>query len=275
MIFPDALIIGPMKAGTSWIQDFMESRSEVGLPDCVKETFFFDHYWERGEAWYAGFFEHAGFDQSPFYMEIGSSYFHHPEVPRRVRETLGDIPIIVTLRDPVRRAWSHYLHLRRYGYTRASLQDAVREYPEIIEASRYRTCLERWYAVFPEACIHFVWQDLLKESPDNYAGAVCDALGLEARPVPEELKGASNQAAVPSSYWLAALGSTVTRSLRHVGLYRIVNGAKRLGLKRLFFGKPGSAQGIEPTAEERAWLETQLADEIPPEAEVVRHAQFT
>jgi len=163
------------------------------------------------------------------------------------------------------------LHLRRYGLTRASLQEAVKQYPEILEASRYRTCLGRWYAEFPEDCMHFVWQDVLKEAPDAYAEAVCAALGLETRPVPEALMRPSNQAAVPTSYRLAALGNTVTLSLRPFGLYRVVNGAKRLGLKRLFFGKPGSARGIEPTAEERVWLEATLADEIPPQAEAARH----
>lgn len=272
---PTALVVGPMKAGTSWIQDYMESRGDVRVPDRVKETFFFEQYWQRGAIWYAGFFDDGNTQSTSHRLEIGSSYFHHPEVPRRVQETLGDIPILVTLRDPVRRAWSHYLHLRRYGHTRAPLQEAVKQYPEILEASRYRTCLRRWYAEFPEDCLHFVWQDTLKASPNAYAEAVCAALGLEARPVPETLKGPSNQAAVPASYRLAALGSTVTRSLRHIGLYRVVNGAKRMGLKRLFFGKPGSARGIEPTAEERAWLEAQLVGEIPPEAEAARHAFAT
>lgn len=50
---------------------------------------------------------------------------------------------------------------------------------------------------------------------------------------------------------------------------------KRLGLVRQFFGKPGSARGIEPTAEERVWLEEQLMGEIPPEAEAARHAFAT
>lgn len=271
-MLPNALVVGPMKAGTTWIQDYMQSRGDVSLPDRVKETFFFDSYWERGIDWYAGFFQYTNSMDKLFCLEVGSSYFHHPEVPGRVRETLGDIPILVTLRDPVSRAWSHYLHLCRYGHTRASLQKAVAQYPEIIEASRYRTCLDRWYAVFPRENIYFVWQDLLKKSPDDYSWKVCNALGLEPSAVPEALKGASNQAAVPSSYLLAAAGSAVTRLLRHAGLYSVVNGAKQLGLKRLFFGKPGSGSGIEPTMEELAWLQKQLADEIPTEVEAARDA---
>jgi hypothetical protein len=272
LMLPNALVIGPMKSGTTWIQDYMQSRGDVCLPDRVKETFFFERYWERGTGWYSGFFQYANSQEKPLCLEVAPSYFHNPDVPRRVQEALGDVPLLVTLRDPIKRAWSHYLHLRHRGDTRASLQEAVAQHPQIIEASRYRACLERWYAVFPKGRIHIVWQDLLKESPDDYARQVCNALALEPRPVPKTLKGRSNEAAVPSSYWLAMAGSAVARSLRHGGLYNIVNGAKQLGLKRLFFGNPGSASGIEPTTQELVWLRERLADEIPPEAETVRHA---
>lgn len=270
---PNALVIGPMKAGTSWIHDYLQSRGDVVLPNGVKETFYFDRRYEKGTDWYESHFRSRERMAQEFVIEVAPSYFHCVNAPERVKATLGEIPLVVTLRDPVRRSWSHYLHLKRYGRTRAPLQEAAIMYPEIIEASRYRACLERWYALFPKDDIHIVWQDLLKNSSDAFAMEVCSALGVKASAVPETLKGASNEAALPTSYVLATMGSAVTRSLRRMGLYSVVNGAKRAGLKRLFFGKPGSASGIEPTAEELNWLKEQLADEMPPEAEAARQNQ--
>lgn len=269
---PDALVIGPMKAGTTWIQRYMETCEGVCLPRGVKETFFFDRYWERGAEWYRRRFVTDDPTAVRKRLEIAPSYFHKPEVPRRIKETLGNIPILVTLRNPVERAWSHYLHLRRYGYTNSSLWIASQEFPEIIDASRYRTCLQNWYAEFSRESVRFVWLELLQNSPIEYAVAVCEALNIEYREVPSHLFGESNEAALPASHKLAALGDRSAHLLRGLGLYSIVNVAKQLGLKRFFFGKPGSANQHLPTATEYAWLEEQFVNEIPQEAVAKRYA---
>lgn len=258
---PDALVIGPMKGGTSWIQQYMEVRGDVCLPTRVKETHFFDWYWGRGEDWYTRHFE-CEKRTKPFCLEVGPSYFHDGAAPRRVQQTLGKIPIVVTLRDPIKRAWSHYLHYRRYGYTNASVQEAVERFPEILGASRYHTCLQRWYAVFPASCVHVVWQDVLAVDPDRYAADICAALDLPFKAVPSSMYEARNQAAVPYSRLIARFGSGCAHLFRHVGLYGAVNGAKNVGLKRIFFGKPGSASDLEPTRKEVDWLADQLAGEV-------------
>lgn len=266
---PEALVAGAMKAGTTWIYDYLACRDDVCLPaGGVKETFFFDKYWPHGLSWYAKFFERAGGRHT---FEVASTYFHDPSVPARVRDALGEVPVLVTLRDPVRRAWSHYLHLKRYGQTRASLMDAVIQYPDILKASRYDEAYRRWLGVFPAECIRFVWQDQLIQQPDEYVKAVCDALNIEYRPVSEALLNKSNAGAVSRSYLLARTGSAVTNRLRDVGLFSVIRVAKRLGLKRVFYGKPGSTRGLQPTGEEQAWLEKQLRNVIPAAAEAVRN----
>jgi hypothetical protein len=45
---PDAMVIGPMKAGTTWLYSYLISRGDVCLPEGVKETFFFDRRFNKG-----------------------------------------------------------------------------------------------------------------------------------------------------------------------------------------------------------------------------------
>jgi hypothetical protein len=168
---------------------------------------------------------------------------------------------VVTLRDPVERAWSHYLHLRRYGYTRKPLREAVEDFPAILEASRYEQCLERWYAVFARDSIHCLWQSQLKDAPDDYARALCEAFQIAFVPVPEAARAPSYQAGMPRSRALAAFGRSLARGLKAVGLYPLLNLAKSMGARNLFFGRPGSARDWKPTPEEREWLEARLANE--------------
>jgi hypothetical protein len=47
--------------------------------------------------------------------DYSTSYLLHPLVPRRVRAALPDIRIVVMLRNPIDRAYSHYVMSRRSG----------------------------------------------------------------------------------------------------------------------------------------------------------------
>jgi len=55
--------------------------------------------------------------------------FSHLEAPKRVHRGLrSDVLIVVIARDPVERSWSHYLHARRYGWTRKPLEQAIKRF---------------------------------------------------------------------------------------------------------------------------------------------------
>lgn len=265
-VVPNAMIVGPMRSGTTWIQDYLKFRGDVVLPRGVKETFFFDLRYEKGIEWYLAHFRRIDKNRQNLAVEVGPSYFHSVHAPERIRAVLGDIPLVVTLRDPIRRTWSHYLHLRRYGYTTLPLRQAVRDFPEILEASRYRTCLRRWEDVFGGGRISILWQEHLARSVDDYAKSLCLGLSLPFVAPPEALRERRNQAAVPASFLMAAIGDRTAHFLRANRLYSIVNLAKRLGLKRLFFGKPGASALPQITDSEWQWLAEELRDEMPSDA---------
>ncbi|WP_196259675.1 sulfotransferase family protein [Pelagibacterium limicola] len=258
MTLPTALVIGPMKAGTTWMHDYLEARGDVCLPLEVKETFYFDRYHDRGLDWYRHHFRHWDAARHRIAVEVAPSLFHSPDAPSRVRNDLGEVPLIVARRDPVARSWSHYMHLRRYGYTRKPLEEAVTEFPQILTASRYEERLEVWREALPEARIVELDLDVLKTDPDAYVRQLCDALAIPVTPVPEALAGESNKGAVPPSYLAAKFGRSLSYKLRSLGLYNVVNAAKAVGLKPLFFGRGSVRASAKPTEAERALLAERL-----------------
>ena len=260
---PDSLIIGPMKSGTSWIQDYLSQRVDVGLPQGVKETFFFDHRFSKGKKWYASHFICREQEDAPDkIVEVAPSYFHSLQAPENVYYTLGNIPLIVVLRDPVQRAWSHYLHLLRYGYTREKLPEATIKYPEILEASRYQSCLVRWYEFFPEESFFFLRLEALLRSPEDFTAELCKALDISFLKPSEQLGGnKSNKAAMPSSFLLAAIANKTAHFLRQYRFYSLVNFAKNLGLKNVFFGNPEARSLPTMSREDEFWLQEKLAGE--------------
>lgn len=258
---PDFLVIGPMKSGTTWMHDYLAWRGDIALPMEVKETFFFDRYFQRGTDWYAQQFPPSNESSFIATLEVAPSYFPNSEVPHRVVQTLGQIPVVATLRDPVKRAWSHYLHMRRYGYTDQCLQDACSAFPQILEASRYTRCLKRWQDAVGEDRVKVIWQEEMAHDIDAYTRHLCRLFCIPYVQVPDGLIEKSNEAAVAPSFRLAGLGRKIAYGLRDRGMYSVVNFAKKLGLKQLFFGSPSRRSLPKLTDADRDWLRYQLAED--------------
>ena len=256
---PDALIVGPQKTGSTWLHRYLEHRGDVRLPRKVKEIWFFDMYYERGLEWYARQFVERPASRT---IDVSPGYFACPPVPERVSRDLGRIPVVCALRDPAERAFSFYLHMRRYGMTELSLRDAVKRHDEILDGSRYGTCLERWHrALGPERLLVLRFESL-RQDPQACVDALCRHLDLPPRPVPEALRVPVNQASLPDHPALARMGWKVSRKLRSWGMHGVVEQAKRYGLKKRFFGSPGSKPVPVLSPEDRQWLLEPLAPEV-------------
>ena len=259
-VLPDALVVGPQRTGTTWIHRYLEHRGDVALPRHVKETWFFTRYYSRGVPWYGSQF--ARDLQHNRTIEVAPTYFHHCEVPGRIAEDLGRIPVVCTLRHPAERTLSLYLHMRRYGMTRLPFRDAAEALPELIDSGRYGNHLERWRNRLGAENVLTLFFEDLRSDPDHWTRELCRHLSLEYRPIPAALHERVNESRLPQHHAVAWLGQQVAVTLRSWGLYSVVEGAKRLGFKKHFFGSAGGIPVTELTSEDRRWLLGVLRPEI-------------
>jgi hypothetical protein len=139
---PDFLIIGEAKCGTTSLYDDLVDHPSV-LEAAVKEVHFFDLRYHLGLDWYKAQFpllwrtRRTG-DQRVLTGEASPYYMFHPHAPERIKQALPDVKLIVMLRNPVERAYSHYQHEFRKGREKLSFADAIQKEPE-----RLRGELER------------------------------------------------------------------------------------------------------------------------------------
>lgn len=260
-VLPDAVVVGPMKSGTTWLHGYLAARDDVCLPLGVKETFFFDRHWGKSMAWYGRHFRHYRPLRHRRVVEVGASYFHEPEAPSRIVSKLGPVDIVVLARNPIDRAWSHYRHLLRMGYTRLPLAEALEAFPEILAASRYREGLARWTDVFPPERVRLLHFERIRAQPEMFLADVCNALMLPPKTL-DHTRFERNEAGVPRSQMVANAARACADSLRARQLYFLVNGAKRLKMKRLVFGTPAGSKVAISAADEmllRRHLEQEMA----------------
>jgi Sulfotransferase domain len=107
---PDFVIIGAQKCGTTFLYQLLVQHPHV-KPAFAKEVHYFDLNFRQGDKWYRSHFP-LRMSNSRRYITGESSpyYLFHPHAPRRASAVVPDAKLIVLLRNPVDRAYSHYQH---------------------------------------------------------------------------------------------------------------------------------------------------------------------
>lgn len=195
---PDFLIIGAQKSGTSTLYELVQTH-----PNIVKkkgETRFFDRNFEKGITWYQHQFAER---PSPHHLigDKSPAYLFNPFVPARVKELYPHVKIIVILRNPVDRAYSHYWHEVRLHYEHLPFQRAIEEEPKRLEgtidqlANGNGNCKEfyhfsylsrgiyveqinRWLKYFPEEQMLIITLDDLRNDPEKILKKILTFLQL-------------------------------------------------------------------------------------------------
>lgn len=126
---PDLLIVGTQKGGTSTLYHILSEHPEMAGP-LKKEVHFFDTNYKNGSQWYKGFMPLRSTNKLAF--EATPYYLYHPLSPQRIAKDLPNVKIIVLLRDPVRRAFSHFQMQKDQG------REELHSFEEAINAEATR-----------------------------------------------------------------------------------------------------------------------------------------
>lgn len=114
--YPDFIIIGVQKGGTTSLYKYLELHSLI-CPSLTKEVHFFnDRYNKKPLIWYKAFMPISLSKKQKVY-EATPSYIFHPEVADRIYKRFPKIKILIILRNPIERAYSHYQMNIRGGRT--------------------------------------------------------------------------------------------------------------------------------------------------------------
>ena len=125
-VLPDFIIAGVQKGGTSSLFNYLTQHPSI-VPGYKKEVKFFDGNYHKGIDWYRFNFplisQMNNADQQT--GEASPSYIFHPLVPQRIKDSLPNVKLIILLRNPVARAYSHYQGNIRKGHETKSFEEAL------------------------------------------------------------------------------------------------------------------------------------------------------
>ncbi len=135
--WPDFIIIGAQRCGTTSLYDYLTQHPRI-VPALRKEIHYFDNHFDRGPAWYRAFFYRAALRRlwaSCLTGEATPYYLFHPHAAARLAADVPAARLIVMLRNPIDRAYSHYLHEQRLGLETLPFAAAVAQETERVQTS--------------------------------------------------------------------------------------------------------------------------------------------
>jgi hypothetical protein len=211
---PGALIIGGQKCGTTSIYNYLLQHPQmagiVERPDrrigrwIEKEVHFFNQRGDiqQDESWYRAHFERRR--EGVINFESTPNYLVSAHAPSRARAIVPNAKLIVSLRDPVDRAFSAYHHMRRQNLRRPNApQETFREFLtrkldpalahraaptdwDILQVGHYAEGFERWFAHYPREQFHIIdFRNLVDQTSDTVEGII-EFLGLPPAPIDTE-----------------------------------------------------------------------------------------
>jgi hypothetical protein len=202
---PTFAIVGAMKAGTTSLAAWLNRHPAVFVAP-EKETRFFNdpQRWSRGVEWYAAQFAGAGDGAGAGFGEavaVGDAtpMMSNELAVSRMAELLPGLTVIVSLRNPADRAWSHYQHLRATGDERRRFEAAIaaeradppgaRGNPprDYLHRSDYLPQVRRLLAHWGPGRVHAVLFDDLVRDPLGVAREVAAVIGVDPALVPADV----------------------------------------------------------------------------------------
>ncbi|MDQ3640002.1 MAG: sulfotransferase domain-containing protein [Actinomycetota bacterium] len=222
---PDFLIIGTKRGGTTSMYRYLREHPQVlplfpsanhlPMAEDMKGVHYFDSGGRHGVAWYRSHFPSVlsrsvierRHGASPVAGEASPYYLFHPKAAERAHRAVPDAKILVMLRNPVERTYSHYAEQRRNGVEKLSLEEALEaesqrlegeeerlvrdpyyrsfahEHQSYVAQSEYLRPLRRWTARFPAPQVLLLRSEDFFDAPSDVFGEVLSFLGLSSIPL--------------------------------------------------------------------------------------------
>jgi len=208
-VLPNFFIVGAPRAGTTSLYDYLDRTKDVFM-SLAKEPHYFSSIEPssihprviRDKKKYLALFKKA--NNAKAIGEASTSYLWDPESAKLIHNTVPHAKIIIMLRDPIERAFSHYIFRLSSGKT-YSFTEAIKEAMEpkndyystiIVNGSYYYNQVKRYLDKFGSNNVKvIIFEEFIKE-PRKIVKEVLEFLEVKSE-VPIEVDLPHNVLAEP------------------------------------------------------------------------------
>ena len=192
----DFFIVGAPKSGTTSLYHYLSGHPQIEMSSQKEPDYFSDKaiheqgiYYVKNRintlAKYESLFAQK---ESVVYGEGSVSYLFYDNVAEDIKNYNPNAKIIIMLRNPIERAFSHYLMDYRLGLISDSFENIIAKkskhkkshlfYQQYIEVSKYATQIQRYLDFFEKDSILFIDYDDFKKNVSETVDKVYNFLNI-------------------------------------------------------------------------------------------------
>jgi len=209
---PNFFIVGAPKAGTSSLYYYLNESPDVFISKIKEPHFFSSDYCKlinfknvKTRKDYLKLFENATKEKAVGEASVG--YLQATEAPGNISSTIPNAKIIIMLKDPVERFFSHYLMLVRSGSITQDFSEVLTKYLNesvskdpyyyaLVGGSYYYDKVRRYLRCFKNEQVKIIIFEEFIENTKQSLQSVFDFLNIDS-PVPENINQIYNEFALP------------------------------------------------------------------------------
>jgi len=247
----DYIGIGAAKSGSTWIARCLAEHPQVFLAD-IKEIEYFNAYtniknkkfckiknaiipnkrFKKGINWYKKHF--TACKPGMIKGEFCNRYLIDPVAPKAIKDTFPDVKLIVVLRNPIDRTYSHYLMRKNFfKYETRSFEDAINEQPLYTERGMYYTQLKRYLKYFKREQLLILFLEDIKKNPEQEINKLFTFLHVKTDVKLSLMGKRANPARVAKSSSLLRSMDKFVRLMTTMRLSFIVTFFKKIKINRI------------------------------------------
>lgn len=287
MTLPSFLIIGAARSATTSLHYYLDQHPSITMSSIKEPNFFaFDHGTDpprplfdstssmvtksvTSREAYEQLFAHGR--PGDVLGEASPLYLYVRETPEQIEQLLGgDVRFVAVLRNPIDRAYSHWLHIRRgaaedavEGFRAACEREMAGGYAytpyasgtHVLRMGLYDVQLDRYTSRFSRTSLLVLDYDALTERPQLALADVCDHLGVDRHTFLTSVR--YNRSGVTKGRAGAAVATVLQAAQPRVKAVVGPRLARRLGRLRAAMDTPQPAPEVPPDVRRRlaAWFQ--------------------
>lgn len=153
----DFVVVGAQKSGTTALHQYASSHPQIYLPKGKEAPFFNrDDFYEKGLPYYIKNTFPGEKHENTVWGKISPQYMCNTLVAKRVHNDLPNTTVIAILRDPIKRAISHYKMTQKRGLEQREINSA---FIDLLEPNQLSASRELISNINNESNCYIAWSE--------------------------------------------------------------------------------------------------------------------
>jgi hypothetical protein len=257
---PTFVGIGGQKTASTWTYMVLREHPQICMSE-KKEIQYFSMRYDKGDDWYLSFFDDCSGQKVR--GEFSVTYYRNPEVKDRIYQFNPSMKILMNLRDPVDRSYSHYRFKSQLGEYQEPFSEALQVHPEIIQWSKYGELVLPYVETFGRENVHFIKQEDIHGHPEQVTRELFEFLEVDPEVKSSFENRTINSTIDPKFEFLERMRHRTCLWVNKHGLYSVAPLIRKSGISNLYRKlNHNKKKQVALNAEQKASLRAEFTNDL-------------